>query len=311
MNKTTYVIAVGGNALGKTPDEQLELTKQTAKSIVDVIETGVNVVLTHGNGPQVGVIKVATDNSAKIGETPGFPFAECGAMSQGYIGYHLQQSIENELTKRGLDRPVASIITQTIVDKDDPAFQNPTKPVGSFFTQEEALALAEKNGFTYKEDAGRGWRRVVASPIPKHIVEGKAIASLVNAGAVVISSGGGGIPVEHTSEGYKGLAAVIDKDRTAAILAEQINADMLVILTAVDQVAIKFNTPEQTELSKMTLSEAQTYIDNNEFAAGSMLPKIEACMNFVKSKPESKALITSLEKAGEALAGNTGTYIVY
>ena len=234
MSNKTYVIAVGGNALGKTPEEQLELTKQTAKSIVDVIETGVNVVLTHGNGPQVGVIKVATDNSAKMGETPEFPFAECGAMSQGYIGYHLQQSIENELAARGLERPVASIITQTIVDKDDAAFKNPTKSVGSFFTEEEAHALAKKNGFTYKEDAGRGWRRVVASPIPIHIVEGEAIAALVKSGAVVISSGGGGIPVEKSDEGLSGLAAVIDKDRTAAILAEQIDADMLVILTAVD-----------------------------------------------------------------------------
>ena len=311
MKSKTYVVAVGGNALGKNPTEQLSLTKKTAKSIVDIIEKGVNVVLTHGNGPQVGVIKVATDVSAKVDQTPSFPFAECGAMSQGYIGYHLQQSIENELTARKINKPVASIITQTVVDKSDAAFDNPTKPVGSFYTEAEATELKEKNGFTYVEDAGRGWRRVVPSPIPKHIVEGQAIATLVNSGVVVISSGGGGIPVEDTTDGYTGVDAVIDKDRTAAILAEQIDADMLIILTAVDQVAIKFNTPEQKTISKMTIAQAQQYIDDNEFAPGSMLPKIEACINFVKAKPESKALITSLEKAGDALEGKTGTTIIY
>ncbi len=295
------VIALGGNALGKTPSEQLSLVRETSKNIVDLVEMGNQVIVSHGNGPQVGMIynnMVSSD----------MPFAECGAMSQGYIGYHLQQAIQRELATRGIKKDVATIITQVEVDKNDPGFNDPTKPIGVFYTEEEAKKLEKETGATFKEDAGRGWRRVIASPIPKKIVEIEMIEKLIKSDTIVIACGGGGIPVIKEDNQYTGVAAVIDKDRTSALLALNTGADLLVILTAVPQVAINFNKPDQKNLSKLTLEEANTFIEKGEFAKGSMLPKVEACMYFVKESG-NKAIITSLDAARDALNGTTGTTI--
>ena len=295
------VIALGGNALGKTPSEQLSLVRETSKNIVDLVEMGNQVIVSHGNGPQVGMIynnMVSSD----------MPFAECGAMSQGYIGYHLQQAIQRELATRGIKKDVATIITQVEVDKNDPGFNDPTKPIGVFYTEEEAKKLEKETGATFKEDAGRGWRRVIASPIPQKIVEIETIEKLIKSDTIVIACGGGGIPVIKEDNQYTGVAAVIDKDRTSALLALNTGADLLVILTAVPQVAINFNKPDQKNLSKLTLEEANTFIENGEFAKGSMLPKVEACMYFVKESG-NKAIITSLDAARDALNGTTGTTI--
>lgn len=306
----SVVIALGGNALGDTPQEQLGLVKNTAKHIVDMVGDGVNVVVSHGNGPQVGMINSAfAYASANDGKTPEMPFPEAGAMSQGYIGYQLSQAILNELKRRGIMRSTANVITQTVVYPDDPAFQNPTKPVGAFLTEEEARAKAAETGWTFKEDAGRGWRQVVASPKPQRIVEFDAVRDLMDSGYVVVSTGGGGVPVFQRDDGYEGVPAVIDKDRSSAKLAADFKADMLVILTAVEKVCINFNTPEQRELSAMTVAEARTYIDEGQFAPGSMLPKVEACIEYVTAYPEGKALITSLECAAAGLEGKTGTVI--
>ena len=306
----SVVIALGGNALGKTPAEQLELVKNTAKNIVDMVAQGVNVVVSHGNGPQVGMITNAFGAASKIDEkTPDMPFPEAGAMSQGYIGYQLSQAILNELRARGINRSSACIVTQTVVDKDDPAFQNPTKPVGAFLTEEEAKAKAAETGYTYKEDAGRGWRQVVASPKPIRIVEFDAVKDLVENGYIVVSTGGGGVPVFETENGYVGTPAVIDKDRSSSLLAANFGADMLVILTAVEKVCINFNTPEQKALDCMNVEQAREYIAQGQFAPGSMLPKVEACIDFVEAHPEGKALITSLECAAAGLRGETGTII--
>ena len=295
------VIALGGNALGKTPSEQLSLVRETSKNIVDLVEMGNQVIVSHGNGPQVGMIynnMVSSD----------MPFAECGAMSQGYIGYHLQQAIQRELATRGIKKDVATIITQVEVDKNDPGFNDPTKPIGVFYTEEEAKKLEKETGATFKEDAGRGWRRVIASPIPQKIVEIETIEKLIKSDTIVIACGGGGIPVIKEDNQYTGVAAVIDKDRTSALLALNTGADLLVILTAVPQVAINFNKPDQKNLSKLTLEEANTFIEKGEFAKGSMLPKVEACMYFVKESG-NKAIITSLDAARDALNGTTGTTI--
>lgn len=295
------VIALGGNALGKTPSEQLSLVRETSKNIVDLVEMGNQVIVSHGNGPQVGMIynnMVSSD----------MPFAECGAMSQGYIGYHLQQAIQRELATRGIKKDVATIITQVEVDKNDPGFNDPTKPIGVFYTEEEAKKLEKETGATFKEDAGRGWRRVIASPIPQKIVEIETIEKLIKSDTIVIACGGGGIPVIKGDNQYTGVAAVIDKDRTSALLALNTGADLLVILTAVPQVAINFNKPDQINLSKLTLEEANTFIEKGEFAKGSMLPKVEACMYFVKESG-NKAIITSLDAARDALNGTTGTTI--
>lgn len=295
------VIALGGNALGKTPSEQLSLVRETSKNIVDLVEMGNQVIVSHGNGPQVGMIynnMVSSD----------MPFAECGAMSQGYIGYHLQQAIQRELATRGIKKDVATIITQVEVDKNDPGFNDPTKPIGVFYTEEEAKKLEKETSATFKEDAGRGWRRVIASPIPKKIVEIETIEKLIKSDTIVIACGGGGIPVIKEDNQYTGVAAVIDKDRTSALLALNTGADLLVILTAVPQVAINFNKPDQINLSKLTLEEANTFIEKGEFAKGSMLPKVEACMYFVKESG-NKAIITSLDAARDALNGTTGTTI--
>lgn len=305
------VVALGGNALGNTPEEQLELVRHTAKTIVDLVQDGYEVIVGHGNGPQVGMINLAMEFSCtKGGNTPYMPFPECGAMSQGYIGYHLQQAIQHELKTRGVDKECAAIVTQVVVDANDPGFAKPTKPVGSFYTKEEADKIAAEKGFTFVEDAGRGYRRVVPSPIPQRIVELKVVEQLVKAGDIVITVGGGGIPVVETEQGLKGVAAVIDKDRSSALLAQSIGADMLIILTAVDRVCINYNKPDQKELPTMTLEEAEKYIEEKQFAPGSMLPKVQSCMEFVKNNTHGgTALITSLQKAKVALQGETGTII--
>lgn len=303
------VIALGGNALGKTPEEQLKLVKETAKSIVEIVKEGHEVIVAHGNGPQVGMINLAMDfaNENEAG-TPNMPFAECGAMSQGYIGYHLQQSIDEELKKNKIDKGCVTIITQVEVSKKDKAFENPTKPVGMFYSEEEAKKIEKEKGYTFVEDAGRGYRRVVPSPKPINIIELEIIKRLRTRN-VVIAVGGGGIPVIRTRKGFKGVDAVIDKDLSSAKLATQLNADILLILTAVEKVYINYNTPNQQALDKITLKEAKKYIKEGHFAKGSMLPKVEACMNFVQSCPKGKAIITSLDKAREALNRETGTII--
>jgi len=302
------VIALGGNALGSTPEEQKKLVKTTANHIADLIQQGHDVVITHGNGPQVGMINLATEEAHKTVNTPAIPFPECGAMSQGYIGYHLQNAIEEELNKRNINKNCASIITQVLVDKNDEAFSNPTKPIGSFYTKEEAKNLEATQNITFKEDAGRGYRRVIASPKPLKIIELNVIKDMIDKGNVVIACGGGGIPVIEEN-GLQGIDAVIDKDKTSAKLAEDLNADLLIILTAVDKVAINYGKENQTNLNILTTDDANKYIEKNEFAPGSILPKIEACLDFVNSTNKT-AIITSLDKAKEAINGNSGTIII-
>ena len=306
------VIALGGNALGNNPEEQLELVKNTAKAIVDLIKEGHEIMIGHGNGPQVGMINLAMEYASQEGaNTPTMPFPECGAMSQGYIGYHLQQAIGNELKRENIDKCCVTVITQVVVDEHDPAFKNPTKPIGSFYTKEDAEKIEKEKGYTFVEDSGRGYRRVVASPKPVEIVESNVIEKIVATGNIVITVGGGGIPVIKTNNGeLKGVPAVIDKDSSSAKLAQDLAADMLIILTAVEKVAINFNKPDQKDLSSMTLKECEKYISEGHFAKGSMLPKVEAYKNFVEESPKNAvAIITSLEKAAEAIRGETGTTI--
>ena len=306
----SVVIALGGNALGNTPQEQLELVKNTARHIVDMVAEGINVIVTHGNGPQVGMINNAfAYASANDGKTPEMPFPEAGAMSQGYIGYQLSQAILNEMRRRDIMRSTANVVTQTVVYPDDPAFENPTKPVGAFLTEEEARAKAAETGWTYKEDAGRGWRQVVASPKPRRIVESDAIRDLFDAGYVVVCTGGGGVPVFEANDAYTGVPAVIDKDRSAAMMAATFDADMLVILTAVEKVAVNFGRPDQADIDVMDAAQAREYIEQGQFAPGSMLPKVEACLEYVEARPQGRALITSLECAAAGLRGETGTII--
>lgn len=303
------VIALGGNALGKTPFEQLELLTNVSKIIVKLVSDGNEVVLTHGNGPQVGQIVLAMDYAANgDAKTPDMPFAECGSMSQGYIGYQMQQSIQNELKRVGLQKDCVSLITQVLVDENDSAFSNPTKPIGMFYTKEQALEIEKEKGYQFVEDSGRGFRRVVPSPIPKAIIEKNVISELLLKGNIVIAVGGGGIPVINTKNGLKGIAAVIDKDRSAALLAKEIDADILLILTAVDKVCLNYNTDNVRELDSLTIDEAYKYIEENQFAKGSMLPKIEACIEFVKDN-NKMAIISSLEKASDAINNKNGTVI--
>ncbi|MBR4435642.1 MAG: carbamate kinase [Clostridia bacterium] len=308
------VIALGGNALqeaGKpaTAESQLEVVEKTAEYIADIIESGYDVVLAHGNGPQVGRIVIQNEYAAK--ETPAMPFDVCGAMSQGYIGYHIQQGLEKVLRARGSKKRVATVVTQVVVDKDDPKFKNPSKPIGPFYSEEEAKSLAETKGYTMKEDAGRGWRRVVASPMPVEIVELDAVKCLIDGGFIAVTVGGGGIPVVRNENGdLIGTAAVIDKDLASEKLAEDIDADALVILTAVETVCINFGKPDEKKLSTLTIDEAKKYIAEGHFAPGSMLPKVEAAIKFAESKPGRKAIITSLDKAVEALAGKAGTTVM-
>lgn len=308
------VIALGGNALEMkkhtpTAENQLKIVRKTCEFIADISCDGNEIVLVHGNGPQVGRILLSSEASKDV--TPSMPFDVCGAMSQGYIGYHIQQSLKYALNVRGVNIPVLTVATQIIVDKDDKAFEHPSKPIGAFYSEENAKKLSDEKGYLMKEDAGRGWRRIVASPLPKRIVEIEAIKSLSKS-SIVISCGGGGIPVIENMDGtLDGVDAVIDKDFAAELLAEQIDADILMILTEVEKVAINWGMPNQENLSHMSLKEAAMYVENGQFAPGSMLPKIEAAMKFVRAFPDKKAIITSLDKAKEALEGQTGTSISF
>lgn len=302
------VIALGGNALGKTPYEQLELVRQTAKPLADLIAAGHRLVIAHGNGPQVGMIHLGMTTAAKSGAIASdMPFPECGAMSQGYIGYHLQNALRNELNARGLSHEVATLVTQVVVSPDDPAFFNPTKPIGTFYTEEEAKTLMAERGCIMVEDAGRGWRQVVPSPMPLDVVELESVKTFLDAGHTVITVGGGGIPVVRDGSGYRGVAAVIDKDFASERLAELVGADQLVILTAVDRVVLNFGKPNAQAVAHMTADEAEKYCAEGHFAPGSMLPKVQAALRFARFG--GRAVITSLEKASEALSGDSGTVI--
>ena len=304
------VIALGGNALGNNLPEQMVAVKTTAKAIVDLVEDGNEVVVVHGNGPQVGVINNAMGEFASEHKEDPAPLSVCVAMSQAYIGYDIQNALREEFLNRGGKvPPVVTVVTQVRVDKDDPAFQNPTKPIGRFMTKEEAESEAQKRGWNIKEDAGRGYRRVVASPKPKEIVELSAIKAMSDAGELVICCGGGGVPVVSEGKHLAGAAAVIDKDFAAALLAESLEADMLIILTAVEKVAIRYGKPDQEWLTDLSVEEAQKYADQGEFAPGSMLPKVQAAIQFASAKKGNEAMITLLEKAREALQGKTGTKI--
>lgn len=305
------VIALGGNALGNDAAEQLEKSQLSAKSIVDLIVAGNQVVIVHGNGPQVGQIRLAFETGFKNGATPLMSYPECTAMSQGYIGYHLQQSIDAELESRGLsDIPVVTILTQIVVDENDPSFKTPTKPVGGYYTEEAAKKLMETSDDIYVEDSGRGYRRVVASPKPIDIYEKVTLKTLNDAGQVVITCGGGGIPVVSRDGHYEGVNAVIDKDFAAAKMADLIGADVFIILTAVDRICINFNKPNQKELSTLTCAEAEKYAAEGHFAPGSMLPKVQAACEFVEGRKDRKSIIGSLEKAALTLDGKSGTIIM-
>ena len=314
MSEGKIVIALGGNALQSgsgpaTAEAQLEVVKKTCEYIAEISGRGYELAVVHGNGPQVGRIVLASETAKDV--TPAMPFDVCGAMSQGYIGYHLQQSLKYALNIRNRNVPVVTLATQMVVEESDPAFKKPTKPIGPFYSEEEAKQLEQEKGFTMKEDAGRGWRRVVASPLPRKIVEIDAVKSLWSS-SIVITCGGGGIPVIEKADGkMEGVAAVIDKDFAAELLAEQVEADTLMILTEVEKVAINFNKPNQENLSHMSLSDAVKYVEEGQFAPGSMLPKVEAAMKFVRAYPGKKAIITSLDKAVEALDGKAGTVVTF
>lgn len=309
--KQRIVIALGGNALGNNLTEQMVAVKVTAKAIVDLIEEGCEVVVAHGNGPQVGIINNAMAALTKADpKYPPTPLSVSVAMSQAYIGYDLQNAFREELYNRGImNMPVVTIVTQIRVDKEDPAFQNPTKPIGVFMTEEEAKKVEAEYGYTVREDAGRGYRRMVASPKPKEIVEIDAIRSLVDSGQLVIACGGGGIPVTKEGNHLRGAGAVIDKDHASCLLAEKLDADYLIILTAVEKVAVNFGKPDQKWLDDITIADADQYIKEGHFAPGSMLPKVQAAVQFATSKPGRTALITLLEKAREGIKGETGTRI--
>ena len=305
------VIALGGNALGNDPIEQLKKVKIATDIISDLIKEGNDVVIGHGNGPQVGMIKLAMDYSSNSDEkTPIMPLVECGAMSQGYIGYHLQQAFNASFSEKNIEKTAVSVITQVEVSKEDKAFENPTKPVGMFYTKEKAQELQMKKGFKFIEDAGRGYRKVVPSPKPLKIVELDAIKKMIDQGLIVITVGGGGIPVVKENKKLVGIDAVIDKDKSSSKLALDLDADVLLILTAVDKVYINFNKENQKALDTLNIKDAKKYMQEGQFAKGSMLPKIEACIDFVEKSKNSYAIITSLEKAMDALKGLTGTKII-
>ncbi|MBS1385321.1 carbamate kinase [Flavonifractor sp. DFI.6.63] len=306
------VIALGGNALGNNLPEQMTAVRQTAKAIADLIQEGHEVILSHGNGPQVGMIQKAMQELTRSDPEKYIPcpLSVCVAMSQGYIGYDLQNALREELLDRDIQKGVATVLTQVEVDRSDPAFQNPTKPIGAFMTKEEADRMVAERGYTVMEDAGRGYRRVVASPKPKSIVEIQSIRDMAAAGLVVVACGGGGIPV-YATQGHhlKGAPAVIDKDFASCVLAQQVQADTLIILTAVEKVAINFGKPDQKWLDTLTPEEAEVYMGQGHFAPGSMLPKVQAAVEFARSAPGRSALITLLEKAKDGVAGKTGTVI--
>ena len=301
-----FVVSLGGNALGNNAEEQKELLKGVAKSIVHLIKLGNEVIIVHGNGPQVGMINLAFTESTSA---PDMPFPECGAMSQGYIGFHIQNAIYNALKEEGLKRNVATVVTQVLVDKDDPLFKSPSKPVGSFYDKETAERIAKEKGYTMKEDAGRGYRRVVASPLPIDVVEKESISSLVKKGDIVICAGGGGIPVIEKDGKLEGIAAVIDKDYASAKVAALVDADYLVILTAVDNVYINYRQPNEKKLENVFKKEMEEYLKTDYFAKGSMYPKVNACVKFLNDAPGKVAVISSLEKAPLAFEGKAGTII--
>ncbi len=311
QKKKRIVIALGGNALGNTLPEQMKAVKITAKAIVDLIEENCEVIVSHGNGPQVGMINnamaaLSRENPAQ----PNTPLSVCVAMSQAYIGYDLQNALREELHNRGIkDIPVATMVNQVRVDEKDPAFEHPSKPIGHFMTKEQADFAEQHYGYIMKEDAGRGYRRVVASPQPQEIIEIGAIRTLVESGQVVIACGGGGIPVMCRGNHLKGASAVIDKDFASELMAENLDADYLIILTAVEKVAIQFGKPDEQWLDDLTTTDARRYIQEGQFAPGSMLPKVQAAVRFAESKPGRTALITLLEKAKDGILGKTGTHI--
>lgn len=316
MSKKVAVIAIGGNSLIKdkahqSVADQYNAADETSKHIVEMIKDGWDVVIGHGNGPQVGFILQKAELAQKEINLAEASLDVCGAQSQGQIGYQLAQTLDNELLRSGIKKSVACVLEQTVVDQNDPAFENPTKPIGGFMTEEEAKAKAKELGWKVVEDAGRGWRRVVASPIPQEVVELDAIKALIDAGIIVVSIGGGGIPVVRNSDGtLEGVAAVIDKDFGNSLLARNIHADLLLISTAVEKVAINFGKPDQKWLDRMTLAEAKEYLtEGRHFAKGSMAPKIQACIWFLEAGGK-KALITNPENIGRALKGETGTWIV-
>jgi len=306
------VVALGGNALQSkgapaTADAQLEVVKKTVEYIAEMSRLDYELAIVHGNGPQVGNIVLASEAASDV--VPAMPFDVCGAMSQGYIGYHIQQALRHALQKKNRNVPVVTIITQVVVDEKDPAFKNPTKPIGPFYSEDEAKSIEAEKGYVMKEDSGRGWRRVVASPMPKRIVEFSCLKELWDT-TIVITAGGGGIPVVENKDGsLRGVAAVIDKDLASARLADDIGADILMILTEVEKVSLNFNKPDQKDLGQISVEEAKLYIAEGHFAPGSMLPKVQAAVNFVKDNPGKKAIITSLYKALDALEGKTGTII--
>jgi carbamate kinase len=310
------VVAIGGNSLikdeaHKTVEDQYQAAKETTYHIADMIEAGWDVAIGHGNGPQVGFILRRSEIAAKVEGMHEVPLDVCGADSQGAIGYALQQNLQNELYRRGIKKPVATVVTQVLVDKNDPAFKNPTKPIGSFMDEAEAKRRQTEMGWSVVEDAGRGWRRVVASPLPKEVVELDAVKTLLNAGTVVITVGGGGIPVIDVGDHeYKGVAAVIDKDYASSLLARLLKADLFLISTAVEKVAINFGKPNQQWLDRITLDEAKAYLaEGTHFAKGSMAPKIQAIIWYLENGGK-QALITNPENIGRALKGETGTWIV-
>ena len=312
MGKKRIVIALGGNALGKNLTEQYLAVQETYRAIADLIEAGNEVIISHGNGPQVGMINNAMAAYSKTEPShPAItPLSVCVAMSQAYIGYDLQNALKEELLNRGIKKNVATVITQVRVDENDPAFEHPTKPIGQFMTKEEADAAVASSGIQVMEDAGRGYRRVVASPKPAEIIEIDTVKDLLNAGEVVIASGGGGIPVIRQGNHLKGVGAVIDKDFASCLLAQQLNADFLIILTAVEKVALRFGTPEETWLDDITVDEAKQYMEEGHFAPGSMLPKVQAGVEFAESGEGRTALITLLQKAKDGVNGATGTRII-
>ena len=301
-----YVVSLGGNALGNNSEEQKKALVKVADAIVDLIIDNNEVAIVHGNGPQVGMINLAFETSK---ETPNMPFPECGAMSEGYIGYHIQNALYNSLKERNVNKTVSTVITQVLVDPKDPLFLSPSKPIGSFYSKEEAELISKEKGYTMKEDAGRGYRRVVPSPLPIDIIEKSAINTLMKDGQVVICAGGGGIPVIKNNNKLEGVAAVIDKDYASSKLADLIDADYLVILTAINNACVNFGKPNEKKLENISTLELEKYFEEGHFLKGSMYPKVQACLNFVKSGNNKTAIIASLENAKEAFKEKAGTII--
>ena len=301
-----YVVSLGGNALGNNPEEQKQALIQVADAISELVAKGNEVAIVHGKGPQVGMINLAFETSK---ETPSMPFPECGAMSEGYIGYHIQNALYNCFKEKGINKTVSTVVTQVLVDADDPLFNNPSKPIGSFYSKEEAELISREKGYIMKEDAGRGYRRVVPSPLPVDIIEKEAIKALLDNGQIVICAGGGGIPVIRKNNRLEGVAAVIDKDYASSKLAEIIDADYLVILTAVDYVCLNYNTESEVALTEIDKKTLESYLEEGHFAKGSMHPKVQASLNFLKEGKGKTAIIASLNNAKEAFKLKAGTII--